>query len=371
MPHLTRNPHCELVAIVDSSKTIRSTLNPDMQQLPALGERYSVRTFETHSELFKSGLPLDGVVVGASHAAHYDIGIAALSAGLNVFMEKPMTTDPCEAKALLSEVRHSGKLFMVNNTANWRSQTQKAVEWVSAGRIGIVQHVSCYMGNSLLWLLEDPANAGWCLPTGRMVGNGFAWGQLSHTLAWVLRVTCLTPASVIADMNYSEKTGADMYDAAIIRCTSGAIICIQGVATLAGEKPKGDGDARPSGKQAEHKVYGSEGYLTYNGIDTKKESGSLILRRHDGGCEEVQGFDWEDGDQEGIGPASLQAFIAGCRGDTDIWNGVDAEIGYKVVCVIDGMYRSAKNDGSREQLMCAGPATCMMTDGSSKRLRCS
>lgn len=283
-----------------------------------------------------------------------------------------MTTDPEEAKQLLREVNTSGKLFMVNNTANWRLQTKKACEWVSAGRIGLIQHVSCYMGNSLLWLFEDPANSGWCFPNGKMTGNGMAWGQLSHTLAWVLRVANLTPVSVIAEMNHSEKTGADMYDAALIRCSNGAIICLQGVATLAGEKPKGGGDERPSGKQAEHRIFGSDGYIAYNGVDTKKESGSLVLRRHDGDCEELPGgFDWEDGDQDGIGPESLQAFIAGCRGDANVWNGTDADIGYKVVCVIDGMYRSAKNGGRREHLLCASPADCMKSESGNKRLRSS
>eukprot|EP00930_Biecheleria_cincta_P075569 TRINITY_DN62742_c0_g1_i1.p1 TRINITY_DN62742_c0_g1~~TRINITY_DN62742_c0_g1_i1.p1 ORF type:complete len:394 (+),score=45.64 TRINITY_DN62742_c0_g1_i1:67-1248(+) len=369
LPHLSRNPDCDLVAIVDPSELLRSTLNPDMLQLPELGKHYGVPTFRSHTDLFKSDLKLDGVVIGASHAAHHSIGMAALSSGLNVFMEKPMTTDSKEAKELLDAVTRTGKLFMVNNTANWRPQTQKAHEWVATGRIGVVQHVSCYMGNSLLWLFEDPANAGWCFPTGTMVGNGFAWGQLSHTLAWVLKVSGLIPSSVICDMNYSEKTGADMYDAAIVRCTTGAIICIQGVATLAGEKPKGDGDERPSGKQAEHRIYGSEGYLSYNGVDTKQDSGGLILRRHDGQSEDLPGFDWEDGEQDGIGPLSLQAFIAGCRGKTDIWNGTDARIGYLVVCILEGMYRSARNDGRREALTCSGPAECMRTQSCKKRPR--
>ena len=41
-----------------------------------------------------------------------------------------------------------------------------------------------------------------------MIGNGMAWGQLSHTLAWVLHVTGLQPRTVYAEMGHSLVTGA-------------------------------------------------------------------------------------------------------------------------------------------------------------------
>ena len=35
--------------------------------------------------------------------------------------------------------------------------------------------------------------------------NGFGWGQLSHTLAWVLRVTGLVTASCYAEMTRTRS----------------------------------------------------------------------------------------------------------------------------------------------------------------------
>lgn len=86
---------------------------------------------------------------------------------------------------------------------------------------------------AVLWLFEDAANEGWIKPSGSMLGNGMGWGQLSHTLAWVLRVTGLVPVSVYAEMLHSESTGADLFDAAIIRCASGALINMQARLALA------------------------------------------------------------------------------------------------------------------------------------------
>ena len=92
-----------------------------------------------------------------------------------------------------------------------------------------------------------------------MLGNGMAWGQLSHTLAWALRVSGLEPSTVYCEMNHSATTGADVYDAAIVRCTNGALLCVQGVGTVAGEELTSDADARPTGKQVENRVFGTEG----------------------------------------------------------------------------------------------------------------
>ena len=63
-----------------------------------------------------------------------------------------------------------------------------ATELVRGGQLGTVEHVVAVMHSPLLWLFDDPANQGWVAPSGGMVGNGFAYGQLSHLLAWVLQV---------------------------------------------------------------------------------------------------------------------------------------------------------------------------------------
>jgi len=341
LPHLHRHPDAEVVALVEPSATIRSTLNPDVEQLEQLATRYSARPFASLDALLAAGLKVDGVVIAASHNAHYELGRKALAAGWHVFMEKPMTCSAAEAAGLLQQVEATdGKqCFMVNNTANWRENTASAKAWVAAGRIGKVRHVSCAMGSPLTWLFEDAANVGWVRPSGPMLGNGMAWGQLSHSLAWVYYVTGLVPQSVYADMSHSEATGADLYDAAIVRCTNGALISVQGVATISGDKPTSETDARPTGKYIENRIFGTEGSIEYNGIDCEPESGALRLRRHDYNGEVNTGFAFEDGDQGGIGPASLQAFVRRCRGDATR-NGCDALIGYRTAATIDAMYRS-------------------------------
>ena len=74
----------------------------------------------------------DGVVVATSHSSHAEIGLKALHAGFHVFMEKPMTTDPAEASSLANAAVHQDKVFLVNNTANFRESAQNVREVVKS-----------------------------------------------------------------------------------------------------------------------------------------------------------------------------------------------------------------------------------------------
>ena len=338
LPHLARNPDAEICALIEPSKVLQSTLNPDIEQIGKLAERYSVPAFDSVDEMLADVGPenIDGVLVASTHATHFDISSKALKAGVNVFCEKPMCTDPEEARVLAAIAEDCGLLFMVNNTANWRDNTIRATEIVQrgGGGLGDVEHVNCYMGSPLLWLFDDPANVGWVKPTGTMTGNGFGWGQLSHTLSWVFQVTGLIPKSVFAHMHFSKRSGADLYDSATILCSNGATVSVQGVATLPGKNPV-------ASKQITNQVFGSEGFIEYSGDDQDPSSGSLLLRRHDGSTETHGSFLFENYEQEGIGPESLCAFVDGCRGDSNVWNGCNAEIGLRTVVTIDAMYKSA------------------------------
>jgi hypothetical protein len=102
-------------------------------------------------------------------------------------------------------------IFAVNHTANWRTQTRDIHDRLVRQRVlGDLIFVSAFFGVDLAWLFEDPRNTGWNVPSGTMKGNGFCWGQLSHTLAWIYKVTDLVPERVFALLGHSDKTGADV-----------------------------------------------------------------------------------------------------------------------------------------------------------------
>ena len=347
LPHLSRHPNAECVAIVEPSPNPRSKISK-LEPVSALAKRYGVPVFKSIDELLESGVAMDGVLVCTSHASHYECGSKALARGLHILMEKPMTTDVKEGKKLAelaaaAEAKHGAK-FLVNNTANWRAQAVKAAEAVAAGRIGTVEHVVCLMHAPLLWLFDDPVNVNWTKPSGTMVGNGFGYGQLSHLLAWVFNVGHLTPVEAFCSMTHSARSGADLTDAAVIRCSNGACVCVSGAGSVPGNAHGGD-----ECKHVSMRLFGSEGMLTYEGEDQIESSGNLELSRRDGTKERLaSGFLFENYAAEGDGPESLQAFIQICRGG-DAFVGVDAQVGLQVVRALDAMYRSARS-GKNEKV---------------------
>lgn len=116
LPQLFRNDKVNLTAIVDSSPHPTSNLNPNLESLATLSKKYKVSIFSSVSELLKDptlGPTLDGALIATPHATHSEIGEELLREGtrrkqelpsdyrpLNLLMEKPMTTNVHEAKAM-------------------------------------------------------------------------------------------------------------------------------------------------------------------------------------------------------------------------------------------------------------------------------
>jgi len=214
---LVRNPDSELVAIMQRSEqpTAAAFLNLTLKTKTELKELYGVPIYSSCEEVPDTpNSPrltcthlcqmiadeelmsrLDGVIICTAHSCHNDMGSKYLAAGKHVLIEKPMTVDVAEARDLAAKAAAASpqQVFMVNNTANFRDKCFEARRLVEAGELGEIHHVLCVMYSPLMFLFDDPANTGWVQATGSMLqpdgsGNGFGWGQLSHVLAWVLKV---------------------------------------------------------------------------------------------------------------------------------------------------------------------------------------
>jgi predicted dehydrogenase len=226
-------------------------------------------------------------------------------------------------------------------------------------------------------LFEDEKSGSWIkLPNGEM--SGFGWGQLSHTIAWVLLVTGAVPDTAFCFMTPSARSGADIYNAGSIRCTNGCLISISGTATTCpaytvsvGEGDRNEPDSPPlpplggslsttittkvrHGKLIDNKIFGSEGMLLYSGDDADASSGCLSVSRIDETVNqafpELGGFQFENtahADEGGL-PESLAAFVDACNGRPH-WSGAPSSLGLLVVRTVDALYRSAKS-GLPEQV---------------------
>ncbi|KAL9178338.1 hypothetical protein ACHAXT_001766 [Thalassiosira profunda] len=389
LPQLARNEKVTISAIVDSSPHPKSNLNPHLEPLEALADRYGCPVFHSVSDLLRDdiGGTMDGAIVCTPHSTHYTIGKELIGEGtrryeaakasgdggeyrpVNVLCEKPMTTSVREAEELhtlledrrdvqakdgalptINEHHIGGGMgaFLINHTANYRPQARAAHALIQSGKLGTIRHVSAFFASPLSWIFDDPGNTGWNEPdgSGEMLGNGFAWGQSSHLLGFIYFVTGsehLTPSRVYCAMTHSEETGADVSHAATITCQNGATFSLSGTSLLPGNAHS----ETPVAKRIKIKIFGTKGALFYSGDDRDPSSGKLEWARSDDphrvGAVEVQcpehGFQFENCDPEGTGPEALQSFIDACLGQ-EYEVGADSLVGLRTVQTIDAMYRS-------------------------------
>ena len=99
-------PECGLVAVADADPTIRDRLAAET----------GIPVRESATELL-SDPAIEAVVIATSDRTHYSLASAALGAGRDVLVEKPMALEPVEAEALAEQAESSGRVLAVGHTA--------------------------------------------------------------------------------------------------------------------------------------------------------------------------------------------------------------------------------------------------------------
>jgi len=430
LPHLAANAplHVVIAAVVDPSPLPISTLSSSpLLSLVELSKKYNCPHYNSVEEMLADpevGPTLDGAIVATSHASHFQVGMALLKEGvhrrsmaediekeqggsdsvvvagkkrlrpqsihraLHIFMEKPMTCSVDEALEMSKmSMTYPEGAFVINHTASYRPQTFVAKEIISSGQLGEIRHITATMNGGLMWLFDDKQNESWVSKTPwqkgednktPMNGNGYAWGQLAHILAWIYAVLgaddVAVPKKVFCTMTHAPNTGADISLAAVITCSDGITFSISGTALLPGSQYADP----PIGKRINVEIFGMEGCLLWGGDDRIPETGKLELRRSAPGKKEdgqsefpcsqgdaanelKDGFYFEDGDQEGKGPGSMKVFLDACNSSAAKSLAFESEestailvdesepkplandslIGLRTVQIIDAMYKSS------------------------------
>lgn len=217
----------------------------------------------------------DIVVVASPHHLHFEHARAALEGGAHVLCEKPMTTDPQQAWELVRIAQAHDRHLVLANGYNYLDQVDTLRQRIADGAIGQIEHVMAsfisatrdvFAGETGLntWKTSffRPDRSTWQDPSR---GGGFAYGQLSHSLALVYFLTALSPVSASA-YNVMQQ-GVDLANSAAVRLSNGAVASISGAAAM------------PQGNRGLMRLFltGSEGVMT---VEFDRDFGEI--RRHDG-----------------------------------------------------------------------------------------
>lgn len=302
----------------------------DAERLRVVGEKFNIEArYQDIGEMLAKE-KLDGVMISTPHTAHAGPAIAALKAGCHVLVEKPMATTAADGWAIAKAAAKAGREVLVPTGMNFQRYTEEAAGWARSGQIGEIRHAVCQMGSALDDLFAGepmletadhmfrPPASTWADPAK---AGGYGWGQMSHSLAWLLYVTGMKLETVFC-MDGKSITGVDYYDAAVGRAANGATVSFSGSSTVPKHK----------GLQMDVRIYGTEGIIL---LDI--ERARLTLHRMDG-TDKDAGVTQDEAEYDGALP--VRVFAKLCGGQSVI-NASNGECGARVTETLEAMYRSA------------------------------
>jgi predicted dehydrogenase len=119
-----------------------------------------VRLFEDPAALIALS-DVDAVVVATPVATHYDLGLAALKAGKDVLIEKPLASTGAEAQMLVDVAQRERRVLMVDHTYVYAGAVRKIAELVDGGELGEIRYYDSLRIN--LGLFQSDVSVIWDL----------------------------------------------------------------------------------------------------------------------------------------------------------------------------------------------------------------
>lgn len=175
-------------AYLTGGKVARAELVAVSDAVPTKLEQFkSLKVFTDAEQLIGSGL-VDAVIIATPHYQHTTLGIAALSQGLHVMVEKPISAHKADAEKLIAAHRRSPRLIFAG-MFQLRAELRylKIKHLLQAGEIGEVVRMSWIMTD---WFRTEAyyASGGW-RATWKGEGGGVLLNQCLHNLdmmQWLL-----------------------------------------------------------------------------------------------------------------------------------------------------------------------------------------
>lgn len=152
------------------------------------------------------------VAIAAPAVHHHRLAKAAMLAGKDVYVEKPLCLQGAEADELTALARQTGRILMVGHLLQYHPHVRQLQEWVGAGELGELRYVASHRLSLGKFRLEE--NVLWSFaPHDISVILSLAGGRLPQ------RVSCagsghLTPGvqdTIALTMSFADGLAAHVY----------------------------------------------------------------------------------------------------------------------------------------------------------------
>jgi predicted dehydrogenase len=161
---------------------------------------------------------LDALFILTPHAFHYPQARAALEAGLDVLLEKPMVMTAAEATDLIATRDRTGRLLVVAFQGSLSPQVREASRLLRSGELGSILNVS-----AVVWQNWATLTTGTWRQQPALSGGGFMFDTGAHMLNTVADLAGEDFTEVAAWLE-DDGRPVDIRAAVMGRLVSGALV---------------------------------------------------------------------------------------------------------------------------------------------------
>ena len=157
LPILMKLPEANVVALCDKERN-RARL---------VGEKFGVRRVFTDVDQFLNQSDIQAVVVCTSTDAHKDVTIAAMKAGKDVLVEKPVARRYDEAVAMAEAAEETRRKLMVGMNLRFRPDTMILKSFIEGKELGKIFYTK------VGWLRKKSLDSDWATKKEKSGGGAF------------------------------------------------------------------------------------------------------------------------------------------------------------------------------------------------------
>ena len=172
--------HVRVLASLEEVSGV-AIVDPDAERRNRLQSAFSSVAAFAHLE---AALPhVDAVVVATPPALHAQVATAAIEAGKDVLVEKPLTTSLADAQALVALAEREGRVLMVGHTFEYNAAVRELRKRIRIGELGTLRYLDGAWLN--LGLYQSDVNVIWDLaPHDISISNFLLDSVPTRVSAW-------------------------------------------------------------------------------------------------------------------------------------------------------------------------------------------
>ncbi|WP_135554829.1 Gfo/Idh/MocA family protein [Paenibacillus cymbidii] len=125
LPHYAQHPFVELVAVADQ----------DYDRAQQTAQQYACQAYASAEQMYADA-DLDAVSICTFNESHVRLSLQAIAAGLDVLVEKPMTTTVEDAELLQRAAAASDRIVMVGMSRRYRDDCRVLQSVAASGELG-------------------------------------------------------------------------------------------------------------------------------------------------------------------------------------------------------------------------------------------